>query len=347
MRSSSPSSVTSIRPSSGSDGFGAACGRAAAAAGAGSGSTTASERSSSISPSSPITTLPGAEVAAEGTAGAAASSVVSSRKGSSSPAGFSATAGASSGSGVSAASGAGAGRSISTSPAAAAGASSPPSAAGIASSRAAGVSASRAGAASGTGSGSRRGRGASGSGSSNASSWAWCATTLCFTISTIRPPRSTMALPALLTVLMKLRLMNTPVRIHPPASRISMPKAPMRPPSMRATSMPSAPPQPLLEQRLHLSPKAKPSVSDARIMIRKRLRIEWLKSRALRRMIRTPISISITGSRMPGTPKPRPTNNSPRRAPARPQRFSTAPSKRGSSAPTPCNTLWSLLQLMK
>ena len=175
----------------------------------------------------------------------------------------------------------------------------------------------------------------------------WVGTTRCLTISTIRPPLSTTALPAELTVLMKLRLMNTPVRIHPPSSTSAVPTAPIPSSSIRAASMPRAPPQPLLAMRLNLSPNTNPSVSDPRIMMRKRLRIEWLNISGLRRMIRTPTSISITGSRMPNKPNPRPAINSPSHAPERPHRFSTEPSKRGSSAPTPCSTLRSLRQQRK
>ena len=102
--------------------------------------------------------------------------------------------------------------------------------------------------------------------------------TLRRTVSTMRPLRSTIALPARLTLLMKLRLMNTPVRIQPPSSRINVPKTPIRACSTAATSMPNAPPQPVEQQMLQLSPKANPKVSDPRIRMRNSERSEWFTS---------------------------------------------------------------------
>ena len=90
--------------------------------------------------------------------------------------------------------------------------------------------------------------------------------------------------------------------------------------------MPKAPPHPVLEQRLHLSPKAKPRVSDPRIMMSESERIEWLNRMGRWRMMRTPTSVSITGMSPPKTPNERPTSCSPSQAPARPQRFSTVSS---------------------
>ncbi|WP_454665617.1 DNA translocase FtsK 4TM domain-containing protein, partial [Alistipes putredinis] len=50
---------------------------------------------------------------------------------------------------------------------------------------------------------------------------------------------------AVLTVLMKLRLMNTPVRIQAPSNRMIFPSTPITLVSLRATSTPKAPPHPL------------------------------------------------------------------------------------------------------
>jgi len=61
---------------------------------------------------------------------------------------------------------------------------------------------------------------------------------------------STTTLPASLTLLMKLRLMKTPVSIQPPTSRISVPKAPICVRSRAEEAMPKAPPHPVEQQRL-------------------------------------------------------------------------------------------------
>ena len=105
-----------------------------------------------------------------------------------------------------------------------------------------------------------------------------CSTTLCLRISTTFPLLSTTTLPASLTLLMKLRLMKTPVSIQPPTSRISVPKAPICVRSRAEEAMPKAPPHPVEQQRLQRSAKANPSVSDPRIIIRNSERIEWLNS---------------------------------------------------------------------
>ena len=166
-------------------------------------------------------------------------------------------------------------------------------------------------------------------------------TTLRRTVSTIRSLRSTMTLPASLTVLMKLRLMNTPVRIHPPSSRMSVPTTPMWAWSISETPMPKAPPQPVEEQRLQRSPKAKPRVSDPRMRISSSERIEWLRSSGRWRMMRMPTSTSMQGSRMPKTPNELSTSMRPMRAPASPQRFSTSSPNSSRSSAGRCRMLWS------
>ena len=150
-----------------------------------------------------------------------------------------------------------------------------------------------------------------------------------------------MTLPASLTVLMKLRLMNTPVRIHPPSSRMSVPTTPMWAWSISETPMPKAPPQPVEEQRLQRSPKAKPRVSDPRMRISSSERIEWLSSSGRWRMMRMPTSTSMQGSRMPKTPNELSTSMRPMRAPASPQRFSTSSPNSSRSSAGRCRMLWS------
>ena len=152
-------------------------------------------------------------------------------------------------------------------------------------------------------------------------------------------------MPTSLTLLMKLRLMNTPVRIHPPNSRISVPTAPICVRSSPETSMPNAPPHPVEQQRLQRSAKAKPRVNDPRIMMKKSERIEWFTSSGRWRMILTPINTSITGIRMPNSPNERSTSIIPSRAPATPQRFSTSAPVSSRSSTDFCSTLWSGAQL--
>ena len=154
-----------------------------------------------------------------------------------------------------------------------------------------------------------------------------------------------MTLPARLTLLMKLRLMKTPVSIQQPTSRISVPKTPICVCSRAPVSMPKAPPHPVELQRLHLSPKAKPSVSEPRIMIRKSERIEWLNSSGRWRMIRTPTRIIIVGIRMPKTPNELSTSRRPSFAPAQPQRFSGSTPSVSRSSGESCRPLWSAAQL--
>ena len=170
-------------------------------------------------------------------------------------------------------------------------------------------------------------------------------TTLCLTISTILPLLSTMTLPARLTLLMKLRLMNTPVRIQQPSSRINVPSTPICVRSSAAVSMPKAPPHPVELQRLHLSEKAKPSVSEPRIRMRKSERIEWLNSSGRWRMTRTPTSTTITGIRMPDTPNELSTSRRPSLAPAQPQRFPGSTPSVARSSGESSSPLWSAAQV--
>ena len=154
-----------------------------------------------------------------------------------------------------------------------------------------------------------------------------------------------MTLPARLTLLMKLRLMNTPVRIQQPSSRINVPSTPICVRSSAAVSMPKAPPHPVELQRLHLSEKAKPSVSEPRIRMRKSERIEWLNSSGRWRMTRTPTSTTITGIRMPDTPNELSTSRRPSLAPAQPQRFPGSTPSVARSSGESSSPLWSAAQV--
>ena len=293
--SGSAVSVYSVIPSTTGAGSDANCGCSGSRGAVKAASASPPERSTSVNTSSPPTIRgpAGRDGAGSGTVAGASSVRGISRKGLSS--GSSETGAAT-----------GAGRWIVTSAA--------PSAAEV-----------RADASTGAGTGSGWDRSDSGleSGSGSASvfsspdfeRWSVTFTTDCLTRSTILPPLSTIALPAVLTVLMKLRLMNTPVRIQAPSNRMIFPSTPITLVSLRATSTPKAPPHPL-PKTAHFSPKAKPNVREPRIRINKAPSTEWLKSSGRWRMIRTPTIVTIRGKMIPNRPNERPTRRSANQAPA-------------------------------
>ncbi len=162
---------------------------------------------------------------------------------------------------------------------------------------------------------------------------------------TNRPLLSTTALPAELTVLMKLRLMKTPTRIQHTAKRMIAPNTPICARNRLPTAMPNSPPHPVEQQKLHLSAKTNPRVSDPRIMMRKSARMEWLSNKGRLRMIRTPMSTSITGTRIPHTPNDASTSSHPNRAPLHPHGLLTVSPSNSRSSTLLARTLWSDFQV--